>query len=345
MEYKKFDLEKIKETTSPIESIQAELNHVEEQYAKLVAKSNEIIEVLQERDLIVRIEELSNNINNINKNISSICTNNLNQFLYFQDLLITKYKDSFKDSLKFLDINLENTKKLGLSFIQRKLVFKVLEVPFYISSISLDHWIELLKSLKNNSLFSSIIKKMEKYFIIILKRNLDKEIALIGPDVDIELLDAYKKEYFNNPISFDRFLNEIQKKISKKDFKRKRKITEKLKDQEELNELKKKQEEQFHSSTYQDYIHLSDEEFERRRRKQKREKLSELSTKPIKDIEISQEVIEKIEKFKEQLSESFEEKYLVKKDEEKDPLEIIRERKKKKQKEYKDFIKKLKDEN
>ncbi len=345
MEYKKFDLEKIKELTNPIESIQGELNYLDEEYKKLVNKCFKIKQTLQEEELALKIENLSKKFGFLNDEISTICKNNLNQFLYFQDLLIGKYKESFKDSLKFLDISLKNTKKLGLSFIEQKNVFKVIDVPSYISSISLDHWINLLKSLKNNSIFRTIIKKMEIFFSVILKRNLDEELNKIDPDVDIEVVEAYKNDYFNNPISFQDYMMAIESTLSKRSLIKKRKIAEKLKDKEELNELKKQQEEQFRSSTYQDYIHLSDEEFERRRRKQKREKLSELSKKPIKEVEISQEVIEKIEKFKEQFGESFEEKYLVKKDEEKDPLEIIRERKKKKQKEYKAFIKKLKDEN
>ncbi|KKL55087.1 hypothetical protein LCGC14_2258910, partial [marine sediment metagenome] len=54
-------------------------------------------------------------------------------------------------------------------------------------------------------------------------------------------------------------------------------------------------------------------------------------------IEISEEISEKIEKFKSKFNKSFEEKYLIKKDEEKDPIDLIRERKSNKDKEYKHF--------
>ena len=104
-----------------------------------------------------------------------------------------------------------------------------------------------------------------------------------------------------------------------------------------MKKLKKNQEEQ--KKTYEEYLKLSDSEFKRLRRKKSREKLTDISEKSTEkdSIEISDEVSEKIEKFKSQLEKRFNEEFMIQKDEEKDPLDLIRERKKKKEKEYKKY--------
>ena len=83
---------------------------------------------------------------------------------------------------------------------------------------------------------------------------------------------------------------------------------------------------------------FSHKEFERRLRKQKREKLTDVIVDGNqKKLELSDEVSEKIQKFKLQFDKNFKENYLNQKDDDKDPIELIRERKKKKEKEYKKF--------
>ena len=95
--------------------------------------------------------------------------------------------------------------------------------------------------------------------------------------------------------------------------------------------------------SYKVYIKLSDKDFKRKMRKKKRESLSDLATEHenTDQIQMSEEITEKIEKFKLKFDSSFDEKYLIKRDDEKDPLDIIRERKERKKKEYKDYIKKF----
>ena len=56
-----------------------------------------------------------------------------------------------------------------------------------------------------------------------------------------------------------------------------------------------------------------------------------------KKLELSDEVTEKIEKFKMNLDKKSDENYLLKEDIHEDPIKIIRDRKKKKEKEYKKF--------
>ena len=83
---------------------------------------------------------------------------------------------------------------------------------------------------------------------------------------------------------------------------------------------------------------LSEKEFERRLRRQKREKLINVKeSEPQKKLELSEEVSEKIEKFKMKLDKKADENYFSKDDIDGDPIKIIRDRKKKKEDEYKKY--------
>ena len=79
-------------------------------------------------------------------------------------------------------------------------------------------------------------------------------------------------------------------------------------------------------------------------RKNKREKLSDLvaDSNNLKEKQMTDEISEKIEKFKSKFNESFDEKFLMKRDDESDPLDLVREWKESKNKEYKEFVEKLK---
>jgi len=121
--------------------------------------------------------------------------------------------------------------------------------------------------------------------------------------------------------------------------------------QEELNKIKEvnKTNIQDNSEVDQDfeysgieYFKYSRQELERRKRREKRKKLKDLQDKPAEEVEITPEISEKIQEYKEKLDSSFKEKYLIQKDDSTDPLDLIRERKKAKEKEYKSHIGKLK---
>ena len=138
-------------------------------------------------------------------------------------------------------------------------------------------------------------------------------------------------------MSFEEFLQIIENNLTQQELKVRRKIVKETKEKEEFKKLKKKQEE--HKETYDDYLKLSDSEFDRKRRKKSREKLNFTAKngKKVKEIEISKEISEKIEKFKSKFNKTFADKYLIQKDDEEDPLDLVRERKKKKEKEYKHY--------
>jgi len=341
MDTKIFNLEKIKEITNPVERLQGKANQIDEIYEEFVDNINSIEKSAYNEENLHQIQILKSILDQIKDDLLKISNDNITQFLFLQDHLIKKYKESFKESLKLLNLSEDSTRLIGLFLIDKKKISKVIDGTSYISSLSAEQWIQILNSLKNNSLFLSSINKIKEFFEGIMKKRLESEIKKIPEHIDPSLVENYKESYFKDEKSFDLYLQEIESQLSKEELKSKRKIFEKIKEREELDELKKEQDEQFRSSTYQDYIKLSSEEFERRRRKQRREKLSDLKNMPTKDIEISEDVAEKIEAYKSQLKKSFEQEYLIQKDEDTDPIDMIRERKHKAEKEYKKHIKKF----
>ena len=83
---------------------------------------------------------------------------------------------------------------------------------------------------------------------------------------------------------------------------------------------------------------LSEKEFERKLRRGKREKLIDVKEdENLKKLELTDEVSEKIEKFKMKFDKKSNENYLLKEEIDEDPIKVIRERKKKKDKEYKEY--------
>ena len=337
-----FNLEKIKEITSPIVGLQGKANFLEKIHEEFVELEKSITVLSYKEEYLNQIQDLTGILNQIKDDLLKISNDNITKFLFFQDNLIKKYKESFKESLKYLNLTENSTRQIGLFLIEKKIISKIIDKSSFISSLALNQWIQLLNSLKNNSLFLSSINKIKEFHNVIMKKRLTAELNKIPEHIDPTLIDDYKKSFFTEEKTFDRYLQEIESHLSKEELKYKRITTQKIKDKEELDELKKEQDEQFRTSTYQDYIKLSSAEFDRRRRKQRREKLSDLKNLPTKDIEISEDVAEKIVEYKSQLKKSFEQEYLIQKDEDTDPLDVIRERKQIAEKEYKKHIKKFK---
>ena len=344
MEYEIFNLEKIKELIKPLDRLQgksATLNLIYEDYQK---QYESFLEIFDNDELNIQLKNTHKILEKLTEEIAKISNQNLSEFLFFHDLLIQKYKESFKESLKHIGLNSNNTKKLGLTFIEKKEVNKIVEKISFIHSLAINEWLEILISLKLNSIFLNNVDKIKEYFRTIIDSKLKYELEKIPEDTNLEIINKFKEVFPETQISFEDFLYDIENQLSAEEFKKKKQILEELKKKESLEEMKKKQQDQFRSSTYQEYIYLSDEEFERRRRKQRREKLSEIAEKPSKEVELSDDVLEKIEKFKSQFEKKFEEEYLIQKDDEMDPLDLIRERKKKKKEEYQKFIDKFKKE-
>ena len=334
-----FDLEKIKNLTTPIEELQLNLNKLTETFKEL-EKNIQIVkhEFKLNNEYLSQIKLIEKLLKKVNVNLNKVSKSNLNRFLDFQDRLIAKYKENFKDRLKKLKINEETIKKLGLSLIEEKKISKIINFVSFIPSIDITHWILLLDSLKFNSLFLKVVKRVQVFYQNIQKMKLNVELSKISNGTDPKLIEDYK-EYFekNSNLTFNDFLKIVENKLTQQELKVKTEIIKRAKEKKEIEKLKQKQEEQ--KDSYENYLKLSDKEFERLRRRKNREKLniSITESKEKKEIELSEEISEKIKKFKSQFEKSFEEKYMIQKDEEQDPIDLIRARKKRKEEEYKEY--------
>jgi len=338
MENRLFNLEKIKDLTSPVDTLQANLFQLTEISSKAEYYTQSIVQQFIDKDFKLQINTLTNLINKVKIKLENISKDNIKCFLGFQEALIKKYKETYLKKLKKLTLNTENLSKIGLSLIENKNISKTLNEISYIPSIEVNQWIEILDSLKQNTIFLRFVKRIQHHYNVIVNDRLQVEFSKIPQDTDLSLIKNFEKAFREDPIiSFKEFQQIADNELSQQELKRKKQIVTRVREREEFEKLKKKQNEQ--KETYEDYLKLSNREFERRIRKQSRVKLNEITKKDIeeKKIEISEEISEKIEKFKSKFNKSFEEKYLIKKDEEIDPLDLIRERKSKKDKEYKHF--------
>ncbi len=333
-----FNLEKIKELTIPIEELQVELNQLNENSSRITKNIDIIEKDFIDKNFLSQIASIKELMQKVNNKLNKISKINLNKFLDFQDKLVRKFKENFKDNLKNLNINEEITKKIGLSLIEDKKISKIIDFVSSIPSIEIPQWLELLDSLKYNTLFLKSVKKLKSYYQDSIQIRLKTELSKIPEDTDPILLSEYKKFFEeNSSLTFIEFLQTLENQLAHQELIAKREVIKKAREKEELEKLKKRQKEQ--KETYEDYLKLSEREFKRLRRKKRREKLTDISTKPNekKPIEISDEVSEKIKKFKSKFEKSFNEKYMIQKDEDKDPIDLIRKRKKRKEKEYKQY--------
>ncbi len=337
-----FNLEKIKEITSPLEILQGRISNLDRIYESFIDKKETFTQILLDKDFLENFEKVSQSLKEIYENLTEISKENANKFIIFQEYLIKKYKEIFKEEFEKLQVNQDFSKKIGLFLIENKKICEVVKSSF-IPAISLNEYLDLLDSLFQNVLFLSTVETIKKFYSKLIENKLEIELRKITEDVDPILIIDYKKAFKKDQITFKTFVSSIESKLTQEELERKNKLIQKTKEKKKLNELKKTQVEQ--QKSYQDYFNLSPKEFKRRLRKKKREKLPDIvdNSKIGKKTEISEEVTEKIEIFKSKFAKSFEEKYLIQRDDEKDPLELIRERSKKKQEEYKDFIKKFDD--
>ncbi len=333
-----FNLEKIKELTNPIEDLQVELNQINDNSSKITKNMQFFEQEFADHKILSQITNITEILQIVQNKLNKISKINLNRFLDFENQSIAKYKEIFKYNLKKLNVNKDITKKIGLTLVEDKKISKIIDFVSIVPSIEIGKWLELLDSLKHNTTFLKSIKKTKFYYQKLIQIKLQKELSRIPEDIDPNLLKDYKEYFKENPtLTFNEFFQTIENQLTQKELSAKRAITEKVKEKEELEKLKKKQEEQ--KEGYENYLKLSDREFKRLRRKKSREKLTSISKKSTEDnsIEISEEISEKIKKFKSQFEKSFNEEYMIQIDEDKDPIDLIRERKKKKDKEYKQF--------
>ena len=284
-----FNLEKIKEITSPIGELQGKLIIMEELYEFFIENKNVLTQDFTE-EKFNEIQDINNNLTDVYRELVGKTINNTQNFLIFQDNLISKYKDSFKEDLKSLELSQSDiVYEIGLSLIKNKDISKIIEKVSFILALNSNQWNSLFKSLKHNSIFLSILRKSAKFI-------------------------------------------ESQKfKWPKKVIKEKKEIenSKQILDKQTVPEL-------------DEYLKYSKEEFRRRRRREKRQSLETLEEEPEIQIEVTKDISEKIEEFKSKLGTDFKEKYLIQRDDQQDPITLIRELKKKREEKYKEYLKKIK---
>ncbi len=337
MENQLFNLKKIRELTSPVENLQGKVNKIANLVNLFESEKLIVSQYSNNESFLSQITDLTIILESINKNLKNIFNHNINEFLILKHELTTKYKNDLKNNLKLIDLNKNFTIIIGHSLIEKRSISKIITQISYTPSISITQWLELIDALNQNTLFLSSAEKVQKSFLKIIKKRLDYELKKIPNDTPSSIIEEFKQQFnINNEITYEKFLKTIESKLTEEELRVRKEILSKSKQKHEIEELKKKQEGQM--ETYESYLKFSKKEFERRLRKKKREKLTSVSISGNqKKLELSDEVIEKIEKFKVKFDKRSEKNYLPKENIDEDPLKIIRERKKKKEKEYQKF--------
>jgi hypothetical protein len=339
-EYQIFNLEEIKELISSFNDLQSGLNLLKSLSDDFNTKEIKI------NDLNISIENLStfpeilSSIQSLVDDLLPITKHNIIVFNEFQKALLSKFKRNYMEKLKRLKINKATLQKFGNSLIKNKNISKIVSNISYVHSIKFAQWVELIDSLKQNSIFKNIIRKFNEFYLSLIEAKLNEQISKIQDNLDESVLNNYKKAFYEQPnLTFSEYQNLYDTNLSKEELEAKKSLFEKEQKELDLEKLKEDQEKQ--DELYQDYLRLSSKEFERKRRKERRGKLSkiDLKSKNQKKVEISEETSEKIEKFKSDLDHSSKNSYLVNDDENKSPIDLIRERKKKKSEEFKRYKK------
>ncbi|NVM18200.1 MAG: hypothetical protein HWN80_10825 [Candidatus Lokiarchaeota archaeon] len=337
MENQLFDLKKIREITSPIENLQGKVNQLANLVNQFESEKLKISQYSDNEFLLTQITDLTPVLESINKKLKKIFTNNINKFLNLNHKLTIKYKTNLKNTLKLFDLNEDNTITVGQSLIEKRKISKIITQVSYTPSISIKQWLELIDALNENTVFLSSAEKLQKSYLKIVKKRLEYELKKIPFETPSSIIEEFEKQFnTNHDLTYEKFLKTIKSKLTEEELQIKKELLAKSKQKQEIEELKKTQEEQ--TETFESYLKLSEKEFERKLRKRKREKLIDVKeSENQKKLELSDEISEKIEKFKMKFDKKSDENYLAKENIDEDPLEIIRERKKKKEKEYKKF--------
>jgi len=337
MENQLFNLKKIRELTSPVENLQGKVNKITNLVNQFESEKFNVSQYSNNESLLSQITDLTIILESINKNLKNSFNNNINEFLHLKHRLTNKYKNDLKNNLKLIDLNKNYIIVIGHSLIEKRNISKIVTRISYISSISINQWLELIDALNQNTIFLSSAEKLQESFLKIIKKRLEYELKKIPNDTPSSIIEEFEQQFnINYRITYEEFLKTLESKLTEEELQVKKELLSRIKQKQEIKELKKNQEEQM--ETYESYLKFSKKEFERRLRKKKREKLTDVSeSENQKKLELSDEVTEKIEKFKMKFDKASDKDYLLKEDFDEDPIKIIRERKKKKEKEYKKF--------
>ena len=334
METELFNLQKIRGLTAPIKNLQGKVNQVSNLVKNLELEQQIVSSYYGNDPFLKDITQLTKLVKQINENLKIVSNHNINNFLKLKNYLIDKYKQSINERLKTNDLDNDYNIRIGLSLIENKAISKIIERITYVPSVSIKQWLDLIDALNQNTLFLKSVDNLREHYKLILQNKLKKELAKIPHDVKSSVLEDFKREFYLTPeITYDKFIQSLEHKLTEEELKSKKELLEKKRQHKEIEELKKQQVKQ--TESYDSYLKLSNKEFERRLRKQKREKLTNLSdTGNVNNIEITEEISQKIELYKKQMDKRSEEQTHTLSDTSADPIKLIRERKRKKKEEY-----------
>ncbi len=337
METELFNLEKIRGLTAPIKALQGKVNQVSN-IVKNLESEKQIVSFYDGNDLFLKdFEQLTKLVAQINENLKNVSNHNINKFLTLKNYLINKYKQSINDRMKIIDMGSDYLTYIGLSLIEKKGISKITEKITHIPSVSVKQWLDLIDALNQNTIFLKSVNNLREHYKIILQNKLEKELAKIPLNVESFIIEDFKRQFYITPeLTYSIFIRSLEHELTEEELKSKKELLEKNKKRQEFEELKKQQEEQ--TESYDSYLKLSNKEFKRILRKQKREKLTDISdTGNKKNFEITEEISQKIEMFKKQMDKKSEEHHTTFDDSNSNPLELIRERKRRKKEEYDRF--------
>ena len=152
-----FNLEKIKEITSPLEILQGRISNLDRIYESFIEKKETFTQTLLDEDFLESFEKVSQSLKEIHEDLTEISKENANKFIIFQEYLIKKYKEIFREEFEKLQVNQNFSKKIGLFLIENKKICEVVKSSF-IPAISLNEYLDLLDSLFQNVLLVSQVR-------------------------------------------------------------------------------------------------------------------------------------------------------------------------------------------
>ncbi|GAG32109.1 unnamed protein product, partial [marine sediment metagenome] len=234
---------------------------------KLEAEKRIISQYFDDESFINQLNELTKILSNIYKNLENISNHNVNRFLDLQNKLLNKYKNDFKEHLKLISLNEINTKIIGLDLIENRKISKIISQTSYISSIGINQWLELIDALNRNSLFLTSVEQLKKHHSNLIDKRLKDELSRIPDSTDSSFIKEFEQQfYLNHELTYEEFLQTAESKLTEQELFARKEFVNKRNEKHEIEELKRKQEEQ--TETYKNYMKFSDKEFERRLRKQ-----------------------------------------------------------------------------
>lgn len=337
-------LEKIKDLTNPIELLQGKLNIIKNLYNKLKINLQNLVDKSEivDNNNVKYYYVLDNLITTIFTELSKNSEIDLENWLFFKDLLLSEYIASIKNILKVKTLSEGSLKEVGLALIKNKKVSSLLEKAHFIFSIDINLWQKIVDSLKKNPYFLKTLKQIKQFHQNEIERLLFIELNKIPKNINPKIITEFKKEFRKKKISFNKFILS-----SKPEFYERKFVTNGIKENSKKKEdksfkLKKKQETQFKS--YDKLFKLSEDDFQRLKRKKSRKKLNSFSKlektdqpspdkKKITDEKGKALKPTKINSNGKEIKEETEADI--------DPLDIIRKRKRKKEEEYKKLLNKI----